>query len=188
MSTTTYATIAVCVMLAAGCTSTPEVQKGVTEQRPDGTVITRSDYAAALEEAGKQRPLFELQCPPTGCQLAGLKVYNPQAANLPAPPQEPESLATTVVKELFGTARQFGPWAAGAFVMDRAFKAASPSNTSTYTSVTRDSGNTTNTSTATSTINQTTTTTTTNSNNTQRTCNGGGASGTTGATAGGASC
>jgi len=187
MSKRIVGTLVVAILLSA-CESAPVVQKGVTEERPDGTTITKSDYALALEKATEQRPLFELTCPATGCVMASLKVYNPTAPAIPQPAPEPISWATMFTQELFSTARQFAPWIGGGYVLGKAFDVANRSVT-TVNNITRDSGNQTTTNTSTQTATTTTTTNTTNSNNTTRNCAGGAATGTTGAvTAGQAGC
>lgn len=159
--------IAGVVMIVAGCSAAPVVQKGVTIENEKGEVVTKSDYSLYLEKASEQRPLFEINCPASGCVLTGLKVFNPNSVNY-QPPAVEQTWGMAFTNGMFGLASEalrIGvPWIAGARVLEKAFDKANASVTTTTTNLNAPTVTTTTTTNlSTSSVSNTSNTSTTNS-------------------------
>ncbi len=201
-----YAFVFLCAALLAACGTTatkPDIAETgsviKTTAKQDGsteTVENLSDYGMYLKRTAETKPLFEMTCPPQGCQFASLKVNAPaDKTNVAPPPAPPETEGTAFIKGMFGLGHDIiglGPWYFGGKVLMKAFDKANASVDNSNRSVTT---NTDNSNRSVDNSNRAVTTNTDNSNRSvnnsnNRTCTTGAPVGTTGQTgsSGPASC
>ena len=117
MYSTASALVALAAITLTGCAST-----GMSEA---GEVA----YYEAQREAAKQRPLFEMECPASGCVVSSLKVNNPNQNSVDSAPVH--TPWADLGQSFIGAAVSVAPWAAVSNIAVQGIKSANGATTNT---------------------------------------------------------